>query len=499
MGFAEIILASIIFYLVTGVVYRLVFHPLSHFPGPKLAAVTEYYQAYFDIVKGGQLLNHIKQLHVLYGPVVRVGPNTLHFANPRAYHQIYTNGQTFTKYKPLYDCFAQPDSSFSYCDPQKARSRRSLLNPLFSRRAILKLEGVVQEQVHKLVQRLATWPKDRPVDLTYAFRCTSMDVISEYCFAYPFNGLDTPDFCHPTVRAIHEFFPGFWKQKHFPIILILPDWLKLWLSPQARPFLDHKHNLGRQVDKILADPTGSVEHETIYHHMLSPDDTGGKNQHTPLTRNVLIDEALTLIGAGTDTVGSTCSIGTFHALHNPSIAQKLKNELQAAWTDLESSVSLATLEKLPYLTAFIKESLRFGSGVVTPLPRVVGENTIIDDFAVPAGFKVEIQTVVGISHVFMHENPEIFKNPQEFSPERWLQGDTRDMENGLVAFSRGPRICLGLNLAWCELYLIFGNIFRKIDLSLGDTTLEDMQNYREYFVPYWDDPLHVMVHSKGVN
>ncbi|KAK7052838.1 hypothetical protein VNI00_004157 [Paramarasmius palmivorus] len=490
MGVIELILASFTLFLLTIVIYRLFFHPLCHFSGPKLAAATEIYQVYFDVVKGGELLNHLRQLHREYGPVVRIGPNTLHFTTATAYHRIYTNGQDFTKQKKLYRCFAQPDSFFVFSDPQKARARRALLNPLFSRRAILRLESVVQERVDKLVERLATWPKDRPVDLTYAFRCTTMDIISEYCFAYPFNGLDTPDFRHPTLCAFHGFIPGFWIQRHFPILSKLPDWLKLWLSPQARPLLDHRRNLGMQIDQILADPAvlKSVEHETIYHHLLNPE-KDKKSQHAPVTRSVLIDEALAFVGAGTDTVGATCSIGTFHALYNPAIAQKLKSELKSVWEDEESSVGLAMLEKLPYLTAFIKESLRFGNGVVTPLLRVSGEDAVIDSLAVPAG------TVVGVSHVFMHENPEIFKNPHEFLPERWLQDDTRDMEANLVAFSRGSRICLGLNLAWCELYLIFGNIFRKLDLSLGDTTLEDMQNYREYFIPYWDKPLNTIVHS----
>jgi len=47
--------------------YRLFLHPLRNFPGPWLAAVTEYYAGYYDLVKGGQLLFHIQQLHVQYG------------------------------------------------------------------------------------------------------------------------------------------------------------------------------------------------------------------------------------------------------------------------------------------------------------------------------------------------------------------------------------------------------------------------------------------------
>ncbi|EEB95203.1 hypothetical protein MPER_05864, partial [Moniliophthora perniciosa FA553] len=97
-----------------------------------------------------------------------------------------------------------------------------------------------------------------------------------------------------------------------------------------------------------------------------------------------------------------------------------------------------------------------------------------------------MQTIVGMSCVLLHKNPDIFENPLDFSPERWLQADIRELEYNLVPFSKGPRICLGLNLAWCELYLIFANVFRKLDMKSLDTTVEDMRSYKEYFVPYWE-------------
>ncbi|ESK85485.1 benzoate 4-monooxygenase cytochrome p450 [Moniliophthora roreri MCA 2997] len=481
-------LAIVLFYLTSVVVYRLLLHPLRKFPGPKLAAVTDFYQAYFDIVKGGAFLDHLRELHSEYGPVVRVGPNTLHFVNQKAYHDIYTQGQTLTKYKQFYECFGRSDS-FSFYDPKKARSRRALLNPLFSRRAILKLENVVQGRVDKLVQRLSTWPKTEPVNLSFAFRCTTLDVISEYSFAQCFNALEVADFLHPIICAVHKSLPDFWKLKHFPILVkakyIMPEWFTLWLNPGLKPLLDNERNLGAQVDKLLADKEvlKTADHETVYHHMLNPSEKAAlNNQRAPLTRQDLLDEAVTLIAAGSDTVGLICTVGAFYGLQNPDITQKIKQELKTVWPDPESSVSLTVLEKLPYLTAFLKETLRFGHGVVTPLPRVVGaSNTIIDGSAVPVG------TVVGMSCVFLHEDPNIFENPLEFSPERWLRADTREMDSNLAPFSKGPRICLGLNLAWCELYLIFANLFRKLDMRLADTTLEDMRTYKEYLIPYWEE------------
>lgn len=59
--------AAILVYLLTLASYRLFFDPLSKFPGPKLAANTRYYEAYYDVVKNGQYTFKIAELHEKYG------------------------------------------------------------------------------------------------------------------------------------------------------------------------------------------------------------------------------------------------------------------------------------------------------------------------------------------------------------------------------------------------------------------------------------------------
>ncbi len=48
-------------------VYRLYLHPLKAFPGPRLAAVTDYYQGYFEVWKNGMFVQHLDKLHEVYG------------------------------------------------------------------------------------------------------------------------------------------------------------------------------------------------------------------------------------------------------------------------------------------------------------------------------------------------------------------------------------------------------------------------------------------------
>lgn len=58
---------GLLLYLIILTIYRLYFSPLAKFPGPKLAALTLWYEAWYDIVKGGQYTFKIWEMHETYG------------------------------------------------------------------------------------------------------------------------------------------------------------------------------------------------------------------------------------------------------------------------------------------------------------------------------------------------------------------------------------------------------------------------------------------------
>ncbi|KZP31904.1 cytochrome P450 [Athelia psychrophila] len=485
-----LVATALIVYLTGLYAYRLLLHPLRSFPGEKLAALSEWHWCYH--AKNGS--SYLSVLHQKYGPVVRIAPNSLHFSDYRAYHDIYSPGSKFIKDRHYYNSFDQEECSFGWSDPQLAKARRDVLSPLFSRSAILKLENVVQEKVDLLFSQILVH-SNLPIDLSYAFRSVAMDIISSYCFAECYSLLTYPNFQHPMLRGMDSGVEFLWVLLAFPFLLVVLPWLEPvmgYINTDLKADLDVRARLTAQVDKLLKDP-GSLEgaeHEIIYHHLMNPKPGKSVGDFKMPSRTSLIHESENLLSAGSDTVGITATVGTFHVLSNERIQRLLVQELTQAWPELASPMSLAKLEKLPYLTAVIKESLRMSGGVLSPLPRIVRPNsTVVAGVTVPAG------TSISICSTFVHFNADIFTDPTVFNPERWLQPDSAKLDNFQVAFSRGPRSCLGINLAWCELYLIFATLFRKLDMELYETSADDLK-YKEYFLPAFAGHLRARVSAK---
>ena len=64
---ATVAAGFLVAYCVVGVIYRLYFHPLAKFPGPRLAAATQWYEFYYDCIQFGQYTFKIGRLHEKYG------------------------------------------------------------------------------------------------------------------------------------------------------------------------------------------------------------------------------------------------------------------------------------------------------------------------------------------------------------------------------------------------------------------------------------------------
>ncbi|PGH18252.1 hypothetical protein AJ79_00591 [Helicocarpus griseus UAMH5409] len=311
-------------------------------------------------------------------------------------------------------------------------------------------------------------------------RCFTVDTITSFSFARSVDAMDVPEFCAPIVQAMEDSILPMLVFRHFSflrtIIMGLPPWLSVRINPDTAALVHMRQMLVKQVTDFSENPhlLNETPHKIIYHELMRP---GAHKGGAMPTLKSLYEEAQVMVFAGADTVGNTLMMGIFNVLEQPDVLKKLKAELLNAWPDLNEAPRYQELEKLPYLTAVIKESLRISPGVPTPLPRIVpSAGATISSKYVPGG------TIVGMSTTFIHNSEAIFKDAMTFNPDRWLGHKGQELDQWLVPFSTGPRSCLGMNLAWCELYIGFATLFRKFDMKLDGTRSSDL-SCRDCFLP----------------
>jgi len=223
-----------------------------------------------------------------------------------------------------------------------------------------------------------------------------------------------------------------------------------------------------------------LEKRTIFHQLLDPNATEG---HVVPSAHDMIEEGVVMVGAASDTTGNALAVATFYTLYNPELLSALTDELEKAFPDPNSRLDYLTLEKLPYLTAVIKEGLRLSYGLPGRLPRIVPPSgATFNGYFLPPG------TSVSMSAWQMHHDPRVWNSPSEFLPSRWLEGPekARRLDKYLVSFSKGNRQCLGMQLAYCELYVTLGTFFRRFGhrVAVYKTRPEDFE-FVDFFVPFW--------------
>lgn len=453
---------ALVVYLISGAVYRLYFSPVAKFPGPKLAALTLWYEFYYDVVCRGQYTFEIKRMHEKYGPIVRINPYELHIETPGYYDEIYAGGgKKRDKWDWFCNQFGIPESTFATASHEKHRMRRAALNPFFSTASVRRLQPMIEERLNKLMGRFAEFQESgEPMTVSLAYAAFTNDVVMEYAFGRCDHRIEAKDFdpSFHDASIVGSTMGHMTKQLTWvlPLMQTLPDWVTIKLNSDMASYVKLQKDIFKQIDHIQTatyDGHLKVSHDTIFHEILNSKLPPEEKTSTRLWQ----DGQVTVI-AGTLTTAWALSVMAYHLLTIPSVLKKLKVELATAIPDPSVSLPLSALEQLPYLTACIQEGLRLSCGVSSRLQRIAPDEDLLfhdgsKQWTIPRG------TPVGMTGTLMHYDPSIFPSPTIFRPERWIENPRLDKY--LVAFSRGSRQCIGMNLAYAELYLALAMIFRR--------------------------------------
>ncbi len=129
----------------------------------------------------------------------------------------------------------------------------------------------------------------------------------------------------------------------------------------------------------------------------------------------------------------------------------------------ETEVATEHLNKMTYLDAVVKESLRLYPSV-SLVGRRLREDAVVDGFKAPAG-----TSAICFIHL-LHRNPEVWSDPNRFIPERFLPGskEYEEVEGrhpyAYVPFSAGPRNCIGQKFAQMEEKTVLSKLLRRLRL-----------------------------------
>ncbi|KAL3476805.1 cytochrome P450 [Aspergillus californicus] len=460
--------------LICTTVYRLFLHPLAKVPGPFLARTSFLYSFWYNL--GGQFYLRVEELHEQYGPIVRITPNEVHLSDPENCEKIYFVGSRYAKDPAFYNATGVPTATFATSDPDVHRVKRAALNPFFSRKMVLNLEGIVQEKAQKLIMRMkkAFETPGGGIELHNAFRAISIDVVSDYAFNDCYNFLDDEEFGAAFTDMVRSFAPTIWIFQQFPslqkILMSAPAWFAKMTSGAMASLMEHHEGSLRQIRRVKAavDRGEEPSRTTIFHQLLQPDAAEG---YRVPTAEELKDEAFITLSAATDTTGNALTIASYNIARNPDIYARLSAELKEKFAEPESTMVFTVLEKLPYLTGVVKEALRLSFGVPGRLPRVVPASG-----AEFNGYYVAPGTVVSMSAWMMHHNKTLYPEPEKFNPERWTNpAEAKFLDRYLFSFGKGSRQCVGMQLAYSEIYVTLARVFRQFDdLTTAQKSRDEM-------------------------
>lgn len=337
-------------------------HPLSVYPGPRLAAATRLWYCYHAV--RGDLREKIFAAHEKYGGSVRIAPNELSYSNPAAFNDIYGHrvGKPEVQKDPtFYTSLSSGPGSIINATRERHGPLRKQASHGFSDRALRSQEHVIKKYADLFIDRLQenAVSKDPTVDMVDWFNFFTFDVMGDLVFGQSFNCLEHWGY-HPWVMLIFDSVKAgaFVRSiKYWPI-----------LAPLAKYLMPADIRKRRADQRVMAAEKAAYRkslndgRQDLISGYLLPD-SGVSDQEYQSTVE-------TLIIAGSETTATLMSGVTYYLLRDPERMAKLCAEIRNAFTSSDE-IDLTGVNKLPYLLACLDEALR----IYPPVPEAFPRNT----------------------------------------------------------------------------------------------------------------------------
>jgi cytochrome P450 len=320
------------------------------------------------------------------------------------------------------------ENSLLTLDEGRHLSQRKLLLPPFHGQAVRRYAEVMAEVA---ARRVEEWPLGEPFALRPRMQTITLDVILRAVFGVREG--ERMDLFRERIPPLGELST--------PL-----DWFSFMqrdlggLSPAAR-FRKAQAKVDELIYAEIADrraalaANGDGTRDDVLSLLLAARHEDG----APMTDVELRDELVTLLMAGHETTATGLSWAFERLLRNAPVLERL----------------LGALDDDEYLDAVVKETLRVRP-VVADVARVLKQPIVLAGYPLPAGTLV----LAGITAV--HMRPDLYPEPHEFRPERFLDGGAESY--AWIPFGGGVRRCIGASFAQVEMRVVLREVLRRVTL-----------------------------------
>ncbi|KAJ9668219.1 hypothetical protein H2201_001648 [Coniosporium apollinis] len=474
---------------------------LNKYPGHWLAAYTDWWR-FFDALGRKTEYTHIN-LHRKYGDIVRLGPNVLSFADPRAIKIIYglNKGMTKSDFYPVQQAVSNGQrlqSLFSTTDEDYHAKYRRCVNSAFAMSSLVSYEPLVDSTTDFFLERTQQLFADtgRSCNFNQWLQFFAFDVIGELTWSKRLGFVEKNEDVDGIVGFLGRFLSYAGPIGQFPLLDLLLEknplrlQLQKWgISQTVFPVTafaqSRSQERAAEMAKIASDgltardPNRGIDLLTKF--------TQAQHAHPSfMTSTQVLTSCVSMVFAGSETTAISLSTVFYYLLKHPRCYAKLMAELDGAVRDgtiadrENGAVSWAESQKLPYLDAVVQESFRIHPAAGLILERVVPKQGIdILGERIPGG------TIVGCNAWVLHRRPEIFgEDVDVFRPERWLEASPeqlREMKATMFQFGAGARTCIGKNISLLEIYKLVPSFLRRFEIQLEDPDKE-WETHNAWFV-----------------
>ncbi|GAB7365952.1 hypothetical protein MBLNU230_g7280t1 [Neophaeotheca triangularis] len=464
--------------------YTLFFSPLSRYPGPTLARLTDW----FRYTKWDQQHTILLEQHRRHGAAVRYGPNLVSIADASLIPKIY--GSRLSSAFVKSDFYSAQDVMLpggkviqNVFGVRNKETHRGMVAPIHafynSHPRMLALQPRIDETLTYfcglLEERFVKTGKT--MDLGAMMKFYAYDVASEFTFSKRIGMLDAG---HDINSQIESGEKGtYWMAQKgqmgsridWPATKMLRGYVNFSSGSSLWAVEYCMAKLGERFAEIEEAKTKGVELEKNdfldFFVSLKNDPKVAASDVSVLgwsTLNVL---------ASGDTTAITLNAILYNIIRNPRIKNRLVAELDA--TPLSFPSDYTTALQLPYLDACIQEGTRTWPGVSGLLERIVGPEGLIltDGSQIPPG------TIVGMNPYVVQRTEEVFgEDRDEYVPERWLRKEgegeeefavrSKKMRASILSFGAGSRVCLGKRMAMLEVTKTISTLLKRFEFELVD-------------------------------